>query len=292
MNNLIDKVLCIDCHEHVTIQKTAAVCRGCQRKYKIYKGILIMLNKASLQDEHNLSQQDYYDKEYVNPYVNSDLEWRKRYIKRLIRFLPRNKKSYILDLACGQGYVTIAIAKLGYQVVACDISMKGLLQAKQEAERLGIDKNILFMACDVNEVSYAGNTFSFTILLHVLEHIVDDSLLMKRIINFSKSSAKYYIGVPLSFAYVFPLFVPLYKFSDHKVGHKRRYSIEQVKKLFGSKARVINIIYSGHLLKFVGAILSMLHIKSWEIEIEDYDEKLHEKKRFASNLTAVIEILK
>jgi hypothetical protein len=76
------------------------------------------------------------------------------------------------------------------------------------------------------------------------------------------------------------------------VGHKRRYSIEQVKKLFGSKARVINIIYSGHLLKFVGAILSMLHIKSWEIEIEDYDEKLHEKKRFASNLTAVIEIRK
>jgi len=292
MNDLINNVLCLSCGGKLEKNRSQVRCSECERKYEVKNGVLHMLTRASLKEKQSAFQKRYYDFEYERDYVSQDFEWRKRYVNRLAKFLPKKKSSYILDLACGQGYMTLAVAKMGYRVIACDIAISGLYKASEEARRLGINNNILFIWGDVNNIAFVRNAFDFVIMLHVLEHLTNDTLIVKRVVNFSKPTARYFIGVPLSLRYVFPLLVPLYLYSDFKVGHKRRYTIEQIRRLFGKNAKSISTIYTGHLIKFLGLILAKLGLTQWERTIEDLDEKLIHKKQWASNITAIIEIQK
>lgn len=288
MTELISKIVCLDCEGYLQKKTNLIQCEKCGKKYAFKKGILVMLSDISLQDKQNLSQKSYYEHHYELEEANRNFEWKKRWVVRLLGFLPKNKNSYILDLACGQGYMTLPIAKKGYKVMACDISISGLLRARKEAEKLGIEKNILFIACDLYKIKFKKNTFDFIIMLHVLEHLVYDKLIMKKVIFFAKQNAIYYIGVPLSLFYVFPLFIPLYMYSDRKVGHKRRYTIESILKLFTFDAEPVYTIYTGHLIKFIGLFLLKIGINTFERKIEDLDERMLSTKRWGSNITTVI----
>jgi len=290
MNNLINNVLCLSCRGKLQKNRFQVRCSECGRKYEVKNEVLYMLARASLKEKQSTFQKQYYDIEYEKDYVNQDFEWRRRYVNRLAKFLPKKKPGCILDLACGQGYMTLAVAKMGYRVIACDIAISGLYRVSKEARRLGINNNILFIWCDVNKIAFVRNAFDFVVMLHVLEHLTNDALIVKRVINFSKPTARYFIGVPLSLRYVFPLLVPLYLYSDFKVGHKRRYTIEVIRRLFGENAKLIHTIYTGHLIKFLGLILAKLGMTRWERTIEDLDEKLIHKKEWASNITTIIEI--
>lgn len=291
MNTLINKILCINCGNGLIKNGLSVKCKKCGRAYAFYKGILRMMSDSSLRDEQNSFQKHHYDSHYKTEYANKMFEWRKRYIARLSAFLPRSTNSYVLDLACGQGYLSLVIAKMGYKVIACDISISGLYEARREAERLGIEKNILFVEVDIYKVKFKKNSFDFILLMMVLEHLTDDRAIIKKVISFSKKTALYYIGVPLSLKYVFPLFIPLYLYSDYGVGHKRRYSINQILDLFNHDAQVISLIYTGHLVKFLGLFLEKIGINRFGARIEDSDEKLLSSKLWASNITAVIKKL-
>jgi SAM-dependent methyltransferase len=59
------------------------------------------------------------------------------------------KASKILDVSCGIGTQTIALAQQGYLLVASDISPKAVERAKQEAGRRGDD--IAFSVCDMRQ---------------------------------------------------------------------------------------------------------------------------------------------
>lgn len=288
MNELLNNLACFDCEGYLQETNNAVQCGKCGKKYAFKNGILIMLSDISLKDKQNLNQKNYYEDHYKSEEANRDFEWKKRWVVRLLGFLPKNKNSLILDLACGQAYMTLAIAKKGYKIIACDISINGLLRARKEAEKLGIEKNILFIACDLYKIKFKKNIFDFIIMLHVLEHLVEDKLMLRKATSFAKKNAIYYIGVPLSLFYVFPLFIPLYMYSDRKVGHKRRYTIESILKLFPFSAKPICTVYTGHLIKFIGLFLLKIGITSLEKKIEDLDEKILSTKLWGSNITTVI----
>lgn len=46
------------------------------------------------------------------------------------RILSRSKSLKVLDLGCGNGYATNALAKLGYEISGCDFSQSGIELAK------------------------------------------------------------------------------------------------------------------------------------------------------------------
>ena len=51
--------------------------------------------------------------------------------KHLKQFLPKNRKTSILDAGGGTGRWTLLLAKMGYRVVLCDISSGMLSQAEK-----------------------------------------------------------------------------------------------------------------------------------------------------------------
>jgi|SRR5579872_4386226 len=293
MNKLLSTVLCTRCQSQLSQKNRYAECvnKNCSQKYPYKNGILNMLPKQFINDKHSKDQKKYYDIEYKRYYLGQKFEFQNRYIKRLYDFLPK-QKSVVLDFASGQGYMTIAVARKGHQVVACDISMVGLEYTRFSAKKLGIEKNILLIAGDLTTISFKQKSFNFYIMTHVLEHFKNDYEIIQNLLNAAKPHARFFISVPLSLKYVLYPLIPLYIYSDKQVGHLRRYTKESIIKLFKKPMKPIMIIYTGHLIKIAGAIINLIGIHGFDIRVEDIDEKQADSKILASVITLGLEMKK
>lgn len=67
-----------------------------------------------------------------------DILWR----KKLVSLLKKTEAEKVLDLACGTGDLTIALARSGYQVVGMDIAEKMVEVAKRKAAKSLSESNM------------------------------------------------------------------------------------------------------------------------------------------------------
>ena len=73
-----------------------------------------------------------------------------------------------IDVGCGGGRLSIALARLGAaEVVGCDISEGGLIDAKRRASDL---KNVRFETASALDLPYPDNSFDFVLCNGVLHH--------------------------------------------------------------------------------------------------------------------------
>jgi SAM-dependent methyltransferase len=84
----------------------------------------------------------------------------------------------ILDVSCGIGTQTLALAEQGYTLVGSDISVKEIARAKLEASARG--KNIAFSICDMrNAYAHHGGGFDVVISCdNSLPHLLTDADLL------------------------------------------------------------------------------------------------------------------
>jgi ubiquinone/menaquinone biosynthesis C-methylase UbiE len=80
-------------------------------------------------------------------YKNRDTRIEARAIRRLLGLPPGSK---ILDVACGEGRISIALARLGFRVTGLDASESLLQRAKQKALRAKMD--IEWLQRDMREI--------------------------------------------------------------------------------------------------------------------------------------------
>ncbi len=68
--------------------------------------------------------------------------------------------SRVLDLMCGNGRISINLAKLGFDVVGLDFSERFIEDAKRRAKELGVDEKVHFIVGDARRVDeYFGEEF-------------------------------------------------------------------------------------------------------------------------------------
>lgn len=98
------------------------------------------------------------------------IRWARR-VKMLTEHLrPRDK---VLELGCGTGYFTSALAKTGAQITAIDISPELLRVAREKCAR----PNVSFEIQNAYSLSYGDETFDAVVGSSVLHHLeVDDAL--------------------------------------------------------------------------------------------------------------------
>lgn len=179
---------------------------------------------------------------------------RRKVINETIKkYIPRNllKSLNVLDFGCGTGGNHSLLSKFG-KVIGVDISEEALMIHKNKYP----DSEIYNLA-SIQRPSF-NRSFNLVLMADILEHVDDDSGLLKFIKQYVASEGYLLITVP---AYQF-----LWSEHDEALQHKRRYSYSQLAKQLHGAGFKIN--YASHffasifplivLYRFINKILNLL----------------------------------
>lgn len=76
----------------------------------------------------------------------------------------------ILDLACGDGWISLSLAKSGAMVYGFDISPQKIELARRYAEGNSLNNKLTFEVMTSEEMAYEDNFFDFAIMHAALHH--------------------------------------------------------------------------------------------------------------------------
>lgn len=163
----------------------------------------------------------------------------KFYFLFIKEFLFKNLKNlngkYVCDLGCGEGELSVILAKLGAKVFAIDISDDLIKIAKKRAQLDGVDGEIEFVAYDIEKYIWNDNVFDFVISYGVLHHINIMEILPK-VNRILKDTGKFILIEPINFLPNLQKFVKTIKFSTKEVSvNEKALTIEglrEIKKYF------------------------------------------------------------
>ncbi len=81
--------------------------------------------------------------------------------------------STVLDAGCGEGTLSVLLAKKGCKVTGVDMSEPNIVAAKAYAEAEGVGHLVTFVVGDAEHLPAADKSFDFVVSSHVLEHLPD-----------------------------------------------------------------------------------------------------------------------
>ena len=77
--------------------------------------------------------------------------------------VPDNRDAKILDAAGGTGRITLPLAKMGYPVTLCDISLGMLDVARQKLPKEAASPRVKMLECDVCSLPFRDESFDFVL---------------------------------------------------------------------------------------------------------------------------------
>lgn len=77
----------------------------------------------------------------------------------------------VLDAGCGDGVLSLLMAKKGAVVTGIDMSVPNIERARAAAEEDALSSSITFEVGDSEHLSFPDNTFDLVVSSHVLEHL-------------------------------------------------------------------------------------------------------------------------
>lgn len=160
-------------------------------------------------------------------------------IKPYLRELKEKQRDdvSILDIGCGVGTLDFFLGKQGLNVLGIDISNQAVSSATSTAKFLNLEDKVKFKTADFLREPIINKKFDFVLCNEVLEHLEDDTMALLKISRVMKSKGILYVSVPSKNA-------PLYRIGftkqfDKKVGHLRRYEINDLKKIITRDGLII-----------------------------------------------------
>lgn len=236
---------------------------------------------------HYKQQLAYYEKEFSTNSEYKLAAWQKRYIDRIKDYvLGKNfKNKTLLDIATGSGYVAIEMAKLGMNVIACDLSPQAIKNLKKYQKELSL-RNLELIVCNAEKIPLKDNTVDYILANAILEHMPNEKETIREWKRILKPEGKMFITVPLKFRFIWPFLWLVNFIYDKRLGHLRRYDLESLKNKFNLKT--VKIFYTGHFIKVVGVLISiLLKTHRFDKQLEIIDQK-KENRRYGANNIAVI----
>ena len=114
--------------------------------------------------------------------INADVDYSAwaDFIDRIAkREFNDERPSLVLDLGCGTGSMTLALAKLGYDMTGVDISPEMLDLARERADAEGLSNDILWLCQDMREFELYGTVDMTVSSLDCLDHLISPGDLCK-----------------------------------------------------------------------------------------------------------------
>jgi ubiquinone/menaquinone biosynthesis C-methylase UbiE len=207
---------------------------------------------------HVESQRKLFNEEF-SKIDSSDLaQWQQSYIRRIKEYLlvDGKKNAKIVELGCGDGKLSIATAKLGHMLTACDISDTSIKLTNTFAKREGVQ--IRTVQCDVTQLPFKDASFDYAIAGAILEHLEDEDTALTEWSRVLKKGGRIMIVTPLRQRHVLPVWWILNWFHDRRLGHVRRYDKRRYEGLSRYGLHLTDVVYTGHTPKVIVAILHII----------------------------------
>lgn len=81
--------------------------------------------------------------------------------------------SNVLDAGCGDGILSVMLAKKGCTVTGIDLSEPNIAAARELAKREGVADRVTFLTGAIEHLPFPDRSFSAVVCSHVLEHLPD-----------------------------------------------------------------------------------------------------------------------
>lgn len=87
--------------------------------------------------------------------------------KNILKLYPKGIR--ILDISCGTGRYSIELAKMGYDVYACDLCENHIILLNEKANKLNL--KIKACVCDAKSLPFDSNMFDLVLLAGAIYHL-------------------------------------------------------------------------------------------------------------------------
>jgi ubiquinone/menaquinone biosynthesis C-methylase UbiE len=288
MEQLVKLLRCPDCGAQIELGQLA-VCSGGHR-FPIVDGIAVFLDEATVAaDPQYASQRAYFDAEFEH-YDRYELEnWRAAYVKRLGGAGVLEGDTPLIDVGVGgSGYTVIEAARTGRPAVGCDLSLRGLLAAREFARAEGVAERTLWVCCSAERLPFAENAFGAALAIAVLEHVPDDSAALAEIARVLHNGGRAWVTVPHALRHISPLFRGANRRHDRRLGHLRRYDAETL--VAGARdagLEPVDVQYTGHAVKVLQVAAPWAGDRVWWW-CERRDRRRSHVERGSMQLSAVL----
>jgi SAM-dependent methyltransferase len=248
-----------------------------------------MLTDFKQLPEHIRKQIDYFEAEDDTREAYALEPWQSRYVNAFLRYGKPKKGGVIIDNATGSGYMAIELAKRGFFVIACDLTMKELVTLSREINRMGLQGRALLVCANSESLPIKDECADGMVANAILEHLPNEKTAIESMTNILKKGASLMLAMPLSFRYIFPLLMPMNFIHDKRIGHLRRYHREDIlNKFTGFSERTT--YYTGHVVKVLCLFMFLLTKISWWNELgELLDKKFSALSYGASNIVTILQ---
>jgi len=193
-----------------------------------------------------------------DPYANTKYEI-------ILDWLQRKKIKNVLNAGCGSGDFSFLLSQNNYLVDSFDIDTDYIDLAKKKAKKLGLHKRCSFLVSDIKSFS-KRKKYDMVVANDVLEHIDNDKDAINDLGDLVKCGGILAVTVPAG--------QYLFGYHDINLGHFRRYSKNNLKKIVPNDFEIKKLNYFGFFLIPVCFLYSKILKKSYPVA------KMGEEKNF------------
>ncbi len=164
-------------------------------------------------------------KRFEERYQQDDTPWTRHppepMVDRFLAFLQDEKPdARVLDIGCGDGWLSLKAAERGLEVWGIDSSKTAIERARRESQRRGLSDRVEFSVGNALELAYEDDFFDAMLDRGLFHHILPEnrSLYFDNILRVLKPRSYIYLSV----------------FSTRSVGEKNQFTRQDIEELYTS----------------------------------------------------------
>ena len=153
--------------------------------------------------------------------------------------------------------MAIELAKLGFNIIATDLTFAELVKLKANILQLKLERKILLVCASSEDLPIKTGVADGMVANAILEHLPHEKKAIKEIERVLKYGASLMLAMPIQLQYVWPFLWPVNILHDRRIGHLRRYTRANILEGF-HRFREMKTYYTGSLGKIVCLAFKML----------------------------------